>query len=55
LSLIYKGSKIDIEVENNKCVIFPSNILHSVDKITMNDEDLNKKLGRFCITQFLLN
>jgi len=55
LSLIHKDRKIDIEVENNKCVIFPSSILHSVDKISMNNEDLNKKLGRFCITQFLLN
>jgi hypothetical protein len=55
LSLLHGNSKIDIEVENNKCVIFPSNILHSVDQIIMNSEDLNKKLGRFCITQFFLN
>ena len=55
VSLFYGGDEITIEIENNKCLIFPSMITHSVEKISMNDENLNKKLGRFCITQFLLN
>ena len=42
-----------INVRNNHAVIFPGMINHSVTKVIMNDEDLNKKYGRFCMTQFL--
>ena len=50
--LIFKnGSRI--EVKNNRTIIFPSLIPHGVETVVMKEEDLNKKLGRFCITQFL--
>lgn len=42
-----------IELLNNRTVLFPSMMLHSVDHVIMDEKDLNKKLGRFCITQFL--
>jgi len=41
-----------IEVENNKMIIFPSMLRHEVTPIVMKDEDMNKKLGRWCITTF---
>ena len=44
---------IDIEVKNNRLVVFPSMIPHSVDEIKMDQDDLNKGLGRWCMTQFL--
>jgi len=42
-----------IDVMNNRTVIFPSMMKHKVSCISMNTDDVNKKLGRFCITQFL--
>jgi len=45
------GSKI--EVKNNRTIIFPSMILHEVNSVIMEEQNLNKQLGRFCITQFL--
>ena len=44
---------IDIEVKNNRMIIFPSMIWHAVDKIKMKEEDLGQGLGRWCLTQFL--
>lgn len=43
---------IEIEVENNKMVIFPSVINHSVDELKMSSQDLNKNLGRYSMVQF---
>ena len=42
-----------IEIENNKMIIFPSMIKHEVTPITMEAKDMNKKLGRWCISTFL--
>ena len=44
-----------IEVKNNRTVIFPSGIIHAVNEVKMSEENLNKTLGRYCITQFLQN
>jgi hypothetical protein len=52
-NLHFPGYKIEIEVKNNRGVIFPSTVWHSVDRIEMNEEHLNKGLGRWCMTQFL--
>ena len=49
---IIRDYDIEIEVENNKMVIFPSVIHHSVDEIKMNSQDLNKNLGRYSMVQF---
>ena len=51
--LLFPDFNGEIKVRNNHTVIFPGMINHSVTKVTMNDEDLNKKYGRFCMTQFL--
>ena len=39
-------------IQNNSTLIFPSCIKHSVSTIEMGDENLNKRLGRFCMAQF---
>ena len=44
---------IKIPCKNNSCVIFPSNIWHSVDKVYISDEFKNQNFGRYCITQFV--
>lgn len=43
---------IKIDCVNNRTLIFPSMILHSVDKIKMEDQYRNKRQGRYVITQF---
>lgn len=43
---------LKIEVKNNSCVIFPSRLFHSVDKVIIPDQYQNKGLGRYCISQF---
>jgi Rps23 Pro-64 3,4-dihydroxylase Tpa1-like proline 4-hydroxylase len=43
----------DIELKNNRLVIFPSCFLHSVTPLSMKPDDLGKGLGRYCLTTFL--
>jgi Rps23 Pro-64 3,4-dihydroxylase Tpa1-like proline 4-hydroxylase len=42
-----------IELKNNRLIIFPSYIKHSVTEVNMDEEYADKKLGRFCISQFI--
>ena len=44
--------KIKIDCINNRTLIFPSMIRHSVNKIQMEREHQNKRLGRYAISQF---
>ena len=44
--------KIKIDCVNNRTLIFPSMIRHSVNKIQMEMEHQNKRLGRYAISQF---
>ena len=44
--------KIKIDCINNRTLIFPSMIRHSVNKIQMEMEHQNKRLGRYAISQF---
>lgn len=44
---------IKIKCEHNSCVIFPSNIFHSVDKVYIPEEYRDKGFGRYCITKFI--
>tara|TARA_B100000902_G_scaffold47726_1_gene54936 strand:- start:998 stop:1630 length:633 start_codon:yes stop_codon:yes gene_type:complete len=44
---------IKIECKHNRVICFPSMIPHGVTKVSMNKEDMGKKLGRFVMTQFL--
>jgi len=43
----------EITVVNNRTVIFPSCLIHSVTPIFMEDQYQRQKLGRYCLTQFL--
>ena len=42
-----------IGVKNNRALLFPSMIKHGVDIVKMEEEYQNKKMGRYCITNFL--
>jgi Rps23 Pro-64 3,4-dihydroxylase Tpa1-like proline 4-hydroxylase len=53
LYLTCNGTTIKEELQNNKTVIFPSMITHSVSEVKMGLKDQNEKFGRFCMTQFL--
>ena len=52
---LYIGdSEIKIECVNNRTLVFPSMIRHKVNTIHMEEEHLNQRLGRYCISQFAL-
>ena len=44
-----------IPVKNNYTILFPGIINHFVTSVTMDEKNLNKKYGRFCMSQFLYN
>ena len=50
--LFLHSGKIKIGCVNNRTLIFPSMIKHSVNEIHMSQENLEKRLGRYVITQF---
>ena len=50
--LFLSSDKIKIDCVNNSTLIFPSMMLHSVNEIHMSQENLEKRLGRYVITQF---
>jgi len=43
----------EVEYANNRTVIFPSCISHEVTPVVMDKKYYNKRLGRYCMTQFL--
>ena len=47
--------KFDVEIEckHNRVIVFPGSIYHGVDKVSMEEKDMGKKLGRFAMSQFL--
>jgi len=47
------GEILELPVKNNMAIIFPSSYNHKVNEVDMNEDDLNKGLGRFCISQFV--
>ena len=50
---LYFSNENKINVLNNRMIIFPSMIPHRVSPVFVEKNDLDQKLGRFCITQFL--
>jgi len=44
---------IQVEIQNNSAVIFPSKIVHAVEEVKMQKCDIGTGYGRFCMTQFL--
>lgn len=51
--LYFTDYNIEHKIKNNSTLIFPSKIRHAVSTIKMNEENMNKKQGRFCMTQFM--
>ena len=52
--LFLSSDKIKIDCVNNRTLVFPSMIKHKVNTIHMEEEHLNQRLGRYCISQFAL-
>lgn len=50
--LIFENS-LEIDCITNRCVIFPSIMLHAVNEIKIDNNKKEKNLGRFAISQFL--
>ena len=46
---------LTFEVSTDMVIIFPSNIVHSVSEISIDDNDKGKQFGRFCMSNFLYN
>jgi hypothetical protein len=51
--LIFSDFNLKIELEDNSLILFPSGVNHEVSEIKMNPEDMGKKLGRICMSQFM--
>ncbi|MEN9580078.1 MAG: hypothetical protein RJA70_3087 [Pseudomonadota bacterium] len=47
--------KKSVEVQNNRLIIFPGHLFHQVKLVSMKPEDMGKGLGRYSITQFLVD
>lgn len=43
---------IQLEIQNNCAVVFPSHITHEVESVSM-EQHANKGYGRYCMTQFI--
>ena len=52
-NLVFPKYKKMIPLESNKSIIFPACIPHGVIPIEMEEEDLDKKMGRWCISNFI--
>lgn len=50
---LFPDYDIKIPCKNNSCIIFPSNIWHSVNKVYISDDKRNKGFGRYCVSQFI--
>jgi Rps23 Pro-64 3,4-dihydroxylase Tpa1-like proline 4-hydroxylase len=51
--LIFPDFNFKIEVEDNSFILFPSGIEHEVSEVKMNPENMGKKMGRVCMSQFM--
>lgn len=51
----FKFSEYDLQlkIQNNCAVIFPSHIFHEVEPVCISEEYANQGYGRFCMTQFI--
>lgn len=50
--LYFSDYDIEIKIENNSLILFPSSINHEVSVVTMENENIGKNNGRICISQF---
>lgn len=52
-NLLFPEHDFEVEVLNNRCIIFPSVIPHAVSGVSMKSEDMSKGWGRYVMVQFL--
>ena len=52
-NLHFPDYDINVEILNNRVLIFPSVIQHAVTPVIMDEQYRGKKYGRYCISQFL--
>jgi hypothetical protein len=52
-NLLFDDYNIEIEIKNNSLIFFPSTIPHSVSKVSIDEKQSEKYMGRICMTQFL--
>ena len=52
-NLRFPSFDMEIECKHNRVIVFPSSIHHGVDKVGMEEKDMDKKLGRFAMSQFM--
>ena len=50
---LFPDYKIDIEVANNRLLLFPSFIKHQVMEVFLDPKFTDQNMGRWCMTQFL--
>jgi Rps23 Pro-64 3,4-dihydroxylase Tpa1-like proline 4-hydroxylase len=50
---IFTDYNYEVEVKNNKMLIFPSCIMHEVTPVKIDEMYRGKKMGRVCISNFL--
>lgn len=50
---IFSDYNHEIEVKNNKMLIFPSCIMHEVTPVVLDKKYSNQKMGRICISNFM--
>ena len=49
----FNGMELEVKCINNRAIIFPGLIHHQVKTISMDEEYLDKRCGRFCMSQFM--
>ena len=54
-NVVFSCNDVEVEIKcnNNRAVIFPGIIHHQVKTVHMDKEYLNKRCGRFCMSQFM--
>lgn len=52
-NLFFPEYGIQIGIQNNSAILFPSHIYHAVENVMMNEEDRGKGHGRICMSQFI--
>jgi len=50
---LFLEESLEIECKHNRCVIFPSMTLHSVNEIIIEKEKIGQGFGRYAISQFM--
>ena len=52
-NLFFPDYDIQIEIQNNSTILFPSHVRHAVENVKMDEKDKGKGHGRICMSQFI--